>query len=210
LFGIARPALARLRTGFRRKTTPYEIVLQRDRIDRDFAFSLVVLIFFVAGIALSSSWELGARLVPEVVGIAGCIFVALQLVNRTCIRSVEPAGDIRTAVGRAGSQHMDLEADFSGLASSEVRNRALRFFGWCLFVVVAATVVGLLPALALFLLGFAITEGRERWLSALLLSGVTSASWYVIFHIVLRVPWPAAWLGDVFPLLRSLPSGSLL
>jgi hypothetical protein len=105
---------------------------------------------------------------------------------------------------------MDLEAAFSGLAPSQVRSRALRYFAWCLFVVIAALVVGLLPSLFLFLVGFMLTEGRERLRTALGVAIVTSIVWYVLFHQLLRVPWPAALLGDLFPVLRSNPLTNLL
>ena len=79
-----------------------------------------------------------------------------------------------------------------------------------MFVVVAATVIGLLPALFVFLLGFTLTEGRERWVIALAVAVLTSAAWYFLFHQVLRVPWPAALLGDLLPVLRSNPLTNVL
>ena len=105
---------------------------------------------------------------------------------------------------------MDLQADFAGLSAGDVRNRAVRYFAWCLFVVVAAVVIGLLPALFLFLLGFTLTEGRERWPVAVAVAVLTSAAWYFLFHQVLRVPWPAAMLGDFLPALRSNPLTNVL
>ncbi len=210
LFGIARPLFARLRKGVSRATKSYEFALQRERIDADFAFTSLALVFFVTCIVVASSWEFGARLVPEIVGITGCFFAVLQLVNRTIVRSTAANGESSGTARGPGPESMDLEETFADLTSQQLRHRALRFFGWCLFVVVAATVIGLLPALALFLLGFTISEGRERWPAAVTLAVITSAAWYVIFHMILRVPWPAAWLGDTFPILRSLPSGSLL
>jgi hypothetical protein len=84
------------------------------------------------------------------------------------------------------------------------------YFAWCLFVVIGATVIGLLPALFIFLFGFTWTEGRQRWIVAVAVAVLTSAAWYFLFHHVLRVPWPAALLGDILPALRSNPLTNLL
>jgi len=203
LYGISKPLLGRLVGMLKRERQPFVARFNRDFMDKDFAFTLGIALFLIVCIVVASDWELGARLVPMVVGTAGLIFVALQLAASMLIRSTPPANE-------SGRPSMDLEADFADLSAGAVRSRALRYFGWCVFVVIAATVIGLLPALFVFLLGFTVTEGRERWLVACALAVLTSAAWYFLFHHVLRVPWPAAWLGDLIPALRSNPLTNLL
>jgi TctA family transporter len=206
LYGICKPLLARLARGLRRQQQPFTLQFNRNALNGDCLFAVAALIFFAVCIAWSWDWDFGARLVPSIIGAAGCLFVALQLFESLMVsRPPAPAG----AVALSGGS-MDLEADFSNLTPRELGARASRHFGWCLFVVVAATIVGLLPALFLFLLGYMLTEGRERWLSAVSIAVLTSATWYLLFHVLLRVPWPTAWLGDQFPVLRSLAATRLL
>jgi len=203
LYGISKPLLGRLLGMLRRERQPFVARFNSDFFNNDFVFALGVSIVFIVCITVSLDWELGARLVPVVVGTAGLFFVGLQLLTSMLIQPIpQPSESDKTS--------MDLQADFADLSASDVRNRALRYFGWCLFVVVAATVIGLLPALFVFLLGFTLTEGRERWIVALTVAVVTSAAWYFLFHQVLRVPWPAALLGDLLPVLRSNPLTNVL
>lgn len=211
LFSIGRPLFSRILRGVKRRRQPFVWKFKPESIDKDFYFCVAVLLFFVVCITYSARWDRGARLVPEIIGMAGAIFIGLQLLNASFVRRTpltEQSAPARARAAHSGS--MDLEADFSGLPPPDVRRRALRHFAWCVFVVIAATVVGLLPALFLFLVGYMITEGRERWPTALALASLTSAAWYALFHVLLRVPWPTALLGDIFPALRSIASTNLL
>ncbi len=63
--------------------------------------------------------------------------------------------------------------------------------------------VGLLPAMFLFLVGYMRFEGKESWKVTL---GVAIPMWvlsYGLFHKILIVPWPQTLVGDWFPELRS-------
>jgi TctA family transporter len=207
LFGIAKPLLTgALRRGMRESTL--ELRFRAGSIDRDFWFTAAVGAFFLACILVSSEWGFGARLIPEVVGSAGVLFVGAQLVATTCMRH-RPASPAAGS-GRESSPAMDLEADFSGIPAQALRRRALAYFAWCLFVVVGATVVGLLPALLVFLIGYMRTQGRETWSTAFAVGALTWTVWYLLFHYMLDVPWPAALVGDWFPVLRSMPPTNLL
>ncbi len=89
------------------------------------------------------------------------------------------------------------------MSRKEVGTRAARYFGWCIGLLAAALLIGLLPAMLLFLIGYMRIEGRERWLLASTVAVVTWAAWYLLFHQILRVPWPTALLGDLVPALRA-------
>jgi len=211
-YGISKPLLNRILRGVRHRQQPYDFKFRPEAINKDLYFTVAVLAFFVTCMVAASGWDLGARLIPWIIGGAGCIFVVLQLLNSIFMRRQPLASwtGQTNATPRTQPPSMDLKADFSGLTAAQVRSRALRYFGWCLFVVFAALVVGLLPSLFLFLVGFMLTEGRERVHTALGVAIVTWAVWYLLFHQLLRVPWPAALLGDLFPILRSMPLTNLL
>jgi TctA family transporter len=203
LYGISKPFLGGLFRALKHERQPFVARFNADFLNKDFIFSLGVSIFFVVCIGVAADWELGARLVPVVVGTAGLVFAGLQLTTSMFIQPTPQPGD-------SGGTSMDLQADFDDLSASDVRGRAARYFAWCLFVVIGATVIGLLPALFIFLFGFTWTEGRQRWIVAVAVAVLTSAAWYFLFHHVLRVPWPAALLGDILPALRSNPLTNLL
>ena len=70
--------------------------------------------------------------------------------------------------------------------------------------------IGLLPAVLVFLICYMRLDGRESWLTTL---GIALPMWglcYTLFHIVLHVPWPQALLGEWFPVLRSIAVLSLV
>ncbi len=110
----------------------------------------------------------------------------------------------------AGTATFDSRSDLSGLDAREARRRALRYFGWCLFILVAALIIGLLPAMLVFLIGYLRLEVREGWAPTLSVALGTWAAAYGLFHLLLRVPWPTAWLGDLVPVLRASGLTNLL
>jgi small-conductance mechanosensitive channel len=67
----------------------------------------------------------------------------------------------------------------------------------------AAQVIGLMPAILVFLVLYMRYEARERWSLTLLTSGIMWALSYLLFHVVLKILWPQAFLGDWLPVLRD-------
>ena len=106
--------------------------------------------------------------------------------------------------GEKADLHFDTSADFKGMTRKEMLSRAGAFFGWCLFYLAATALIGLLPAMLLFLIGYIRFVGREPWKTTL---SVTLPPWilsYVLFHHFLRVVWPQSLLGDLLPVIRSI------
>ena len=66
-----------------------------------------------------------------------------------------------------------------------------------------AGIVGLLPAMLLFLIGYMRFEGGESWPTTLAIALLTWIVAYVLFHKILIIPWPQALLGDWLGFLRS-------
>jgi hypothetical protein len=112
--------------------------------------------------------------------------------------------------GSSGSQpepgeesHFDITVDYGDLAPKTIMWRGVIFFSWCLFFLAAAGVVGLLPAMLLYLIGYMRFEGREGWRMTLAVAAPTWILSYILFHMVLTIPWPQALLGDWLIFLRS-------
>ena len=108
------------------------------------------------------------------------------------------------------TQTIGMDSDVVVLPPDETKRRAVRYFGWCFFVLIAATLVGLLPAMLIFLIGYLRFEAKESWTITLTVGISTWMVSYLLFHQLLRVPWPAAYLGDLLPGLRSIGMTNLL
>ncbi len=164
------------------------------------ALDLAILLIFASALWISSGWELGARLMPQTFALAGAVFIAGRI-------ALELFGGAQTDA--TGGLHFDNVTDFGELPARTIALRALRYLAWCLFLLGAASVVGLLPALALFLIGYMRFEGKESWARSFAVSVSLWVFCYVLFHTVLRIPWPRSVIGDLFPDLRSIAALNL-
>ncbi|MBT4938845.1 MAG: tripartite tricarboxylate transporter permease [Rhodospirillaceae bacterium] len=200
-FGLLRPLYQKWRSFHAAKKESTEIapgpklrlIIGQAWPDTIFAAALTVL--FGASLIISSEWEFEAKLVPQVIGWAGLAFALIV----TLSRSVSFGTKEKTSAG----VYFDIQADYGDLTSGTVFRRFAIYFAWCLFPLAAAFVVGLLPALLLFLIGFLRMEGKEKWPMVIAVSLGTWTFSYILFHLVLHIPWPQSLIGDLLPFLRS-------
>ena len=189
------------------------IGFQTQNLNPDLGFSLLLLATFGACLWISSGWEFGAKLVPQVVGWTGAFFLTWHMLSALF---VAPAPKLQAASGRPGGGgegqsttgqsdvHFDIQADYGDLDKATIFRRALIYFAWCFFFFGAAAVIGLIPALFVFLVGYMRFEGKESWFNTLAIAIPTWILAYFLFHHVLIVPWPQTVVGDIFPELRSI------
>ena len=128
----------------------FRIGFDRSRLDPDVIFGFAVLALFVTTFTIASGWEFGARLVPQVVSVAGILFtgsmVFLRLfVVRTDRQAVAaaPGGsgfgpDHAATAGdafRVKSEdiHFDIQADYGGLDTRTILVRAVIYSPGCCF-----------------------------------------------------------------------------
>ncbi len=214
LYGIFVPILRKWRA--RPDGAERIFGFRRDGVRADLVFHVIILVLFLYTLAISSQWELGARLAPQVVGwigvflVGGQIFKDLFLAPAPAVDAAR-AGDETAGVGQAirAGFHFDNVTDFGSLADDEIRRRGLVYFTWCVGFFVAGLIVGLLPAILLFLIAYIRIAGRESW-------GMTAAIalplWvfcYILFHNILNTAWPGSALGEMFPSLREIQSLAL-
>jgi hypothetical protein len=114
-------------------------------------------------------------------------------------------GSGQTAEEKTGESdvHFDIVVDFGDLSPRIIFWRALSYFAWLVLAVGLAAVIGLLPAMFFFLVGFMRVLGERNWGRTLTIAVAVWVFCYVLFHQVLFVPWPQSLLGDWFPVLRS-------
>ena len=114
--------------------------------------------------------------------------------------------------GNSGSniKNSDTPSELDHLSNSEIRRRTTGYFSWCLLTLATALLIGLLPAILIFLISYLRIESKESWKMTL---AVGLGSWsvsYLLFHQLLRVPWPASFIGDLLPGLRAIGATNLL
>ncbi len=209
LYGIFAPALKSYLAKRRIKQARSSARLQFQKPTADTVFSLALLIGFAVTLYVSSGWDFGAKLVPQVIGWAAVGLTGYLLVTGLFFAE-EPfklAPDIANIPGSEATQqqdmHFDITADYGDLQPNTILGRATVYFAWCLFFLAAAGVVGLLPAMLLYLIGYIRFEGKESWTTTLAVAAPVWGLSYLLFHKVLIIPWPQALLGDWLPALRS-------
>ena len=159
--------------------------------------------------------EFGARLIPQVVSVAAMIFIGWLILSALFVAPGEAAPVDEEGVpgrgeGGAPAQsdvHFDISADYGDLPGAEVTKRVITYFAWLLFFFGASAVIGLLPAMFVFLVGYMRFEGKEGWGTTL---AVATSIWllsYFLFHKLLVIPWPQAVVGDLLPASAVRPMG---
>lgn len=198
IIGLLKPYvsayLASRKTGKVATTRNLSFGFQRDGLSSDNLFALIIFSGFLFTLYLSKDWELAAKLVPQVISLAGVIFTGTFLFLSLFV----------TRSGRAIRQNLDISSDHEGLTGRVVYQRAGVYFGWCLGYLGAAFLIGLIPALFFFIVGYLRFVGRESWRMTFAVAIPVWVFCYVLFHQVLLVPWPETVLGQMFPALRSI------
>jgi TctA family transporter len=209
LYGIFAPAVKSYLGRRRTDRTRSAARLQIRKPNADTVFTLVLLIAFAVTLYVSWGWDFGAKLVPQVIGWAAVGLTTYLLVTGLFFAE-EPFKFTPDTGNIPGSEanpeeavHFDITADYGDLQPNTIVRRAIVYFSWCLFFLAAAFVVGLLPAMALFLVGYIRFEGKESWKTTLAIAVPVWGLSYVLFHKILIIPWPQALLGNWLPALRS-------
>lgn len=218
LYGIISPIVKgyRLRAKHNRKSS--KIGFQRKSINADFFFALFLFVMFATAFGYASFWEFGARLIPQVICVAAMIFIGWLLLSAMFVapgerEEVDPDGvPGRGEGGTAPVQsdvHFDISADYGDLTPIQITRKALTYFAWLLGFFGVASIVGLLPAMFVFMFCYMVFAGKEPWTVALVVSGGTWILSYLLFHTLLIIPWPQSVIGDLFPVLRTIPEINL-
>ncbi|MEE8333298.1 MAG: tripartite tricarboxylate transporter permease [Alphaproteobacteria bacterium] len=183
----------------------WSFAFRSENLNAEFVFNAVLLAIFINTLVISSAWDLGARLAPQVIGSFGTVFVALRIFLDLF---VAPGAPTEEETGKSGL-YFDNVMDFGDLPRDEIRRRGAIYFAWCGGYALAALVIGLLPAVLVFLIGYIRYASRESWKSTLLVAIPVWLFCYWLFHTVLHVSWPETYIGTWFPMLNTIPAISL-
>ena len=209
LYGIFSPAVKSYLARRKEKQTQPGTRFHLQKPDADSLFTLILLAAFAFMLSVSSGWEFGAKMVPQVIAwtavgltsyllITGLFFTQAPL---DFMPKLDGIAELKPAP--SDEAHFDITADYGDLDRRTILSRAYIYFGWCFAFLVVALVVGLLPAMLLFLIAYMRFEGRESWMVSLSVAASTWVVAYILFHKVLIIPWPQAYLGDWLSFLRS-------
>jgi TctA family transporter len=188
----------------------------------DNVFPAALLILFIVMLSQSFDWAFAARIVPTIVGVGAILFCSLSLINdifglherNGAVAAVGGAGEI--VAGEAAAEadepqrpqkiHMDIASKTAHLPGSIVLARGFMFFGWMAAFMLVMWIIGLIPAVPIFIIAYMRLEGREKWRIVLPMAASVVVLIYVVFDQLLAIPWPPTLLGTLFPILKVIPS----
>lgn len=178
----------------------------------DLVFQIALIGLFVYTVTSATGWDLAARLMPQAAGYFGIGATILLLLTSLFLAPTAAAATTGGATAAAsspggeegGAGHFDIQADYGDLTARTIYIRAFRYFCWCVGYVLLAQVIGMIPALLVFLIGYIRFEGGDPWKWALIIGGGMWTFCYVLFHMILRVLWPDSLMREWFPGLRAI------
>ncbi len=192
--GLVGPMIRNLHAGLTSGDAPR---LLRPRLTSSAAFTSVIVVALVAALIVLLEWNFEARIVPLTVTLVALTCATLSLGNELFLR-IAPAA--------RGGEPVPTDAPVldaaRGLDLRIVLRRAAEFFGWVLAYVAAAHLIGMLPAMFLFVGACVRFWGHESALKAVLLAGGITLFSILLFDQLLAIPWPQNVLGNTFPALQ--------
>ena len=221
LYGILAPmirrSIQRWRSG---EKVQLEFAFQPQNLNPSMYFNMAILAMFFTTIYIASDWEFGARLVPLVVGWGGVVFTAGVIISGLFLApKPEPEAISNEKGGEAKSVtkditlkpseidnnvHFDIQADYGDLTVRTIFVLATTYFAWLAGFYGVAFLIGLLPAMFMYLVGYMRFEGRESWRTVILIALPLWLGSYFLFHKILLITWPQSVIGNLFPVLRTI------
>jgi TctA family transporter len=158
---------------------------------------IVATLGFAAAFYSATGWRLSARLMPQTAAAAGLAVIA-------CAAIVALTAKLQGRPLMAGKSSFEVAGAFGTLSESTIYARFGMEVAWLVGLLAGVWLIGLMPAMGLFMFLYMATAGRIRWTTALIITVALWVGFYVLFAKLLHVPWPPSLLGDVFPGLREL------
>ena len=153
----------------------------------NYLFTYFLFFIFLAATVAGWSWPYIAKLMPVyVAAIPGLILIIAQLAR-------DAFGKAPAAQTTGGSIDMDEVYDVKLEKSVEVR-RTLIFFGWFIAGAVGIWLLGIVIALPVLVLLYTLIEGKESWITSLMMTAGTYLLIWGLFEYMLETRWPTGLL----------------
>jgi putative tricarboxylic transport membrane protein len=151
---------------------------------------------FAAAFWSATGWRFSARLMPQTAAAAGLLVIA-------CAGLAALVARLRGRPMLAAKTAYELTGAFGELAETAVYGRLFVEMLWLSGLLAGVLLIGLMPAMGLYMFLYMATAGKTPWPMALLITVSLWIGFYVLFVKLLHVPWPPSLLGDTFPELRE-------
>ncbi|KUO63073.1 MAG: hypothetical protein APF84_11135 [Gracilibacter sp. BRH_c7a] len=161
--------------------------------------AFIFLFFFIAMIVISFDYSPKARMVPVPIAVVSAVVMLLQIYLMNFRKDIElnvDAAELLTG-GRSadsiveGKVHDEVEEVKVKKIEGGKEHVGLLIV---LTYLVMTLLIGIMPAMFLFVFGFFVWISKTHWIKALLIAFVTEISVYILFIFVLEVQFYEGWL----------------
>jgi len=157
---------------------------------------VIAFLGFAAAFWSATGWRFSARLMPQTAAAAGLIVIVCAGATVVLAKlQGRPILQSKTAYEVMGA--------FGELTEKTVYARLVVEALWLVGFLIGVVLIGLMPAMGLYMFLYMSTAGKTRWPTALLITVSLWIGFYILFVMLLHVPWPPSLLGDAFPDLRE-------
>jgi tripartite tricarboxylate transporter TctB family protein len=151
--------------------------------------TLFFLVIFVVAAILGWDWPNIAKIMPVyVAAIPGFLLVLLQLYR-------DATGWEKSRSGTSGGIDMDEVSDVKLDRKTELQ-RTISYFAWFIGGALGIWLLGLTYSMPLLVFLYALVEGKEKWITALIMALCTYALVWGLFEYMLETRWPPGILFD--------------
>jgi hypothetical protein len=145
-------------------------------------FTIFFLVVFAAAAVWGWEWPNIAKIMPVyVAAIPGLLLVLLQLYR-------DATGWERS--GNRLSGGIDMDVAEVALDRKTERRRTLLYFSWFIGGALGIWLLGLSYSMPLLVFFYALIEGKEKWITALIMAICTYALVSGLFEYMLETRWP--------------------
>jgi hypothetical protein len=147
----------------------------------------VFLAIFLIAIWTGRDWPYIAKLMPiYVAAVPGLILVALQLYRDATDWEARQSG-------KGGGTEMDEVYEVKLNKAVEFR-RTVIFFAWFIAGALGIWLIGIVIALPVLVSLYALVDGKERWITSILIGACTYLIIWGFFEYMLDARWPPGML----------------
>lgn len=157
---------------------------------------VIAFLGFTAAFWSATGWRFSARLMPQTAAAAGLLVIA-------CAGVVALLARLQGRPILAVKAAFELTGAFGELTETTVYGRLLVEILWLSGLLAGVLLIGLMPAMGLYMFLYMATAGKTPWPMALVITVFLWIGFYLLFVKLLHVPWPPSFLGDTFPELRE-------
>ena len=151
------------------------------------SFTLFLVAIFLGAIWWGWQWPYIAKLMPVfVAAVPGFVLGVIQLIR-------EASGAEGRAAKKAEGVQMD-DTHKTALDKKTEMRRTLIFFGWFIGGAIGIWLLGIVITLPLLVFLYMIVEGREKLVSALVMTVCTYGLIWGLFEYTLEMRWPSGLL----------------